>query len=185
MLNPRITVFSLIVGVWFFFAFLMRSRAQASVPIPSLVLEATKVIHSNGSSYEELLVRLMNDGKVEWDARIGDQKDVRESTTITSEQLKSIQQVLDATDKRVLHEKMGPYYGNTDIWSELQLRIGSPNGEFQFSVINPWGERKIKPLPKEVKSIVCEASTLRSKIAKEPLDKMCESGRPSHSPDKS
>jgi hypothetical protein len=170
----------MLVGVCFLFAFLMRSGAQCSVPIPSVVLEATKVIHSNGSSYEELLVRLMNDGKVEWDARIGDQKDVRRATTITSEQVTSIQQALDATNRGGLHEKMGPYYGNTDIWGELRFRIGSPNGEFRFSVINPWpGERKIKPLPQKVKSIICEASKLRSKIAEEPLDKMCESGQPS------
>src|ERR1022692_420843 len=53
---------------------------------------------------------------------------------------------------------------------------GSPNGEFRFSVINPWpGQRKIKPLSKKVKSIICEASKLRSKLAEEPLDEMCQS----------
>ena len=103
---------------------------------------------------------------------------MRQTTTITSEEVTSIQQALDATDKRRLREKMGPYYGNTDIGGKLRLRIGSPNGVFQFSVINPWGERKIKPLPKDVKLIICEASTLRSKIAKEPVDKMCKSAKP-------
>jgi hypothetical protein len=169
--------YSMLVAICFFFPFLMHSLAQSRVPIPKVVLEATNEIHLNGTSHDELFVRLTNDGKVEWDARVGDQKDVRQTTTIPSEEVMSIQQALDATDKHGLHEKMGPYYGNTDGWGELRLRIGSPNGAFQFSVINPWGERKIKPLPKEVKSIVCEASTLRSKIAKEPLDKMCESGR--------
>jgi hypothetical protein len=180
MRKARSPFYTMLVALYFFFAFLMHSLAQSRVPLPKVVLEATNEIHSNGSSYDELFVRLANDGKVEWDARVGDQKDVRQTTTITSEEVTSIQQALDATDKRRLHEKMGPYYGNTDISGELRLRIGSPNGVFQFSVFNPWGERKIKPLPKEVKSIVCEASTLRSKIAKEPLDKMCESGRPAH-----
>ncbi len=180
MRDARAPVYSVLVALYFFFPFLMHSLAQSKVPIPRVVLEATNEIHYAGTSYDELFVRLTNDGKVEWDDRVGYQKDVRQTTTIAPEQVTSIQQALDATDKRGLREKMGPYYGNTDVWGELRLRIGSPNGVFQFSVINPWGERKIKPLPKEVKSIICEASTLRSKIAKEPLDKMCESGRPSH-----
>jgi hypothetical protein len=170
----------MLVAPCFFFPFLMHSFAQSKVPIPNVVLEATNEIHYAGTSYDELFVRLTNDGKVEWDERVGYQKDLGRTTTIASEQVTSIQQALDATDKRGLREKMGPHYGNTDIWGELQLRVGLPNGVFQFSVINPWGERKIKPLPKEVQSIICEASKLRSKVDKEPLDKICESGWQSH-----
>ena len=180
MRNARAPVYSMLVALYFFFPFLMHSLAQSKVPIPRVVLEATNEIHWPETSFDELFVRLTNDGKVEWDERVGFQKPVRQTTTITSEQVTAIQQALNATDKRGLYEKMGPYYRNTDIWGELRLRVGSPNGVFQFSVINPWGMQKIKPLPKEVKSIVCEVSTLRSKIAKEPLDKMCDSGRPSH-----
>ena len=63
----------MLVALYFFFPFLMHSLTQSEVPIPRVVLEATNEIHLNGTSHDELFVRLTNDGKVEWDARVGDQ----------------------------------------------------------------------------------------------------------------
>ncbi|MBZ5643876.1 MAG: hypothetical protein LAO19_14025 [Acidobacteriia bacterium] len=156
-------------------------RLQPLIPranIPRVVLQATNVIHyaAGSADDEQLLVGLTSDGKVEWDTSAGNLKYERETTAITPEQIASVQYALDATDKGGLRDEMGPYNNYIDTWVELRVRIESPNGERQFSVLDPWpGVRLIKPLPKEVKTIICEASKLRAKVAKETLENMCES----------
>ena len=183
MRSARAPAYSSLVAIYSISPFSTRCAAQSKVSSPRVVLEATNVIHYAGgpSKDEELIVRLTTDGKVLWDRSAGYLRYERRATTITLEQVASIQQTLDTTDKSGLREMMGPYNDYIDIWVELRLRIESPNGERNFSVINPWpGEREIKPLPKEIKSIICEASKLRAKIAKDPLEKMCESNPPSH-----
>src|SRR5712691_12173815 len=126
--------------------------------IPRVVLQATNVIHYAAGPRvdEELLVGLTSDGKVQWDTSVGYSKYERRTTTITPEQVSSVQYALDATNKGGLRDEMGPYNNYIDTSVELRLRIESPNGERQLSVINPWpGVRGIKPLPREVKSIIC------------------------------
>ena len=156
-------------------------RLQPLVPranIPRVVLQATNVIHYAAGSADEkqLLVGLTSDGKVQWDTSAGYLRYERETTAITPDQVAAVQYALDATDKSGLRGEMGPYDNYVDTWVELRVRIESPNGERQFSVLDPWpGARLIKPLPKEVKSIICEASKLRAKVAKETLENMCES----------
>jgi hypothetical protein len=146
--------------------------------IPQVVLQATNVIYyaAGSADEEQLLVGLTSDGKVQWETDAGYLKYERETTAITPDQVASVQYALDATDKGGLRDEMGPYNNYVDTWVELRVRIESPNGERQFSLINPWpGVRLIKPLPKEIKSIICEASKLRAKVAKETLENMCGS----------
>src|SRR6266566_9712605 len=68
--------------------------------IPKVVLRATNVIHyaAGPAADEELLVGLNSDGKVQLDTSVGYLKYERETTTISPEQVASIQYVLDATD---------------------------------------------------------------------------------------
>jgi hypothetical protein len=50
----------------------MASGPQSQLSSPIVVLEATNTIHGiGGYQNQQMLVRLTNDGNVEWDKRVG------------------------------------------------------------------------------------------------------------------
>jgi len=154
------------------------SREQASSS--SVVLEATNFRTGFKLREKELLVRLTNDGTVEWDESVRDSKYARRVGTISSQEVEDIRKSLDAIDKRGIRPKMGPYYYVLDVRDELRLRVETAKGGLRFSVKNPWsGLGAAKPVPTEVRLIICEASELRTKMTAEPLplERLCESGQ--------
>ncbi len=126
-----------------------------------------------------MLVRLTDDGKVRWDKRVGEKWE-QQVTSLTARRMSEIKQSLDAIDQSGLRAKMGPYYRYVDTSAELRIRMTTSHGGLTFSVLNPWrGDLTSvliwRPIPKNVKIVVCEVSRLRAQVAREPVDPQCES----------
>ena len=147
---------------------------------PPVVLSATRRISGFDLQDVQLQIRLYGDGKVEWDEGTIDKSYRRRVTSITPAEVSAIRRDLATIETTELHGKMGPYNTYTDTLVEIQIRMMTSQGERMFSAVNPWpGLREIKPLPPEVRSAICEVNILRSKVADEPVNRMCESKTPS------
>jgi hypothetical protein len=112
------------------------AQTNSSQPVP--ILESTNDVYGIGGKDTQLLVRLKQDGTVEWDEPVL-QKPLRREyklrvTSIPREQVLSISKRLAALNKDSFRQKMGPYGSYTDTIVELQIRVGS----IEFSVLNPW-----------------------------------------------
>jgi len=155
------------------------SDTQSRVPAPIVVLEATETVHGIGGYQDgQMLVRLTNDGKVEWDKWVGKAWE-RQISSVTAERVSGIKRRLDAIDKSGVRAEMGPYYSYVDTSVELRIRITTSQGELSFSVMNPWSCDlptclSRKPLPTDVKTVVCEISALQAQVADTSVDQMCK-----------
>lgn len=161
--------------------FLIRSSAWSQAPTSRLLVEAINVIHGVGGTNEQILGRLTENGKLAWENQELTAKDVR-VVTLSEEQLASVKRHIDGIDWSKVSEKMGPYNTYTDSSVELRFRVAAPGGERRFSIINPWpcdlpscslGPKK--PLPAEVKEIVCEIDRLHAQATNSKPDGMCVS----------
>jgi len=154
----------------------MKSNAQSQISTPIVVLEATSIDHQfNGYETQCLFVRLTDDGKVEWDEYVGNAWK-RQTSSVTAERVSEIQRTLDSIDKSLVHGTMGPYHIYVDTSTEFKIRMTSRQGDVSFSVQNPWPPLVIpsrKPMPKDVKAVVCEIARLRAQVANTPVNEMC------------
>jgi hypothetical protein len=159
--------------------------AQTNSPNGVLILESTNNIYGMGGKDSQLLIRLKQDGTVEWDEPVLQKPRGRgyklRVASIPREETTSISNRLAGLTKDSFPAKMGPYGSYTDTWVELQIRIRTSSGIVAFSVLNPWLCRlpscsmgKSKPIPVDVKAIICEVSKLRAQLAGEPFDPMCK-----------
>jgi hypothetical protein len=143
-----------------------------------LVLEARIVTRGIGGIQTSLLLaRLTNVGKGEWEEYDSRRKIRRDSTTISPEEVAAIQQRLDAIDKSVIMPQLGPYGTYIDTFTDLSVGLHSGNGVLKFTIYNPWPNQASHnhPMPNDVKSIICEIWTLHARLAKVPLEPMCDS----------
>jgi len=121
-----------------------------------------------------LFVRLSSDGKVEWETTEWKKPNELHSVKISAERVAAITQSLESVDPKIIEAKMGPFEIYTDTSVELQISVTTANWNRQFLVINPWpGKMTRKPLPKDLKIIICEISRLRSQVAHEEAEAMC------------
>jgi hypothetical protein len=153
---------------------------QSQVSSPTVVLEATNTIHGiGGYQNTRLLVRLTDDGKLEWDKWVGNAWESQVGS-LTTERVSAIKRSLDAIDGSRMHDKMGPYHIYTDTSVELRVRLTTSQGLLAFTVMNPWScETRScltgKPLPKDVKTVVCGINRVRAQVVSdEPIDPMCK-----------
>ena len=149
--------------------------ARSPVSAPIVVLEATSMTRNQGAEMQYLLVRLTDDGKVEWDKYLGNAWE-RQTSSVTAERVSEIQRRLESIDWSLLHDAMGPYHIYVDTSWELQIHVATKQGDVSFSVKNPWPPSVIpsrKPMPKDVKAVVCEISRLHAQVANTPVDEMC------------
>lgn len=145
---------------------------------PTVLLEATSTIRSLGSAYEHLLLRLMDDGKVEYDDW-AENPPKRRTTSISLRRLSEIERALDAVDANAIHGELGPYHVYEDSSVQLRIRIVSKQKTIAFSVENPWGSAHsrcsgCKEMPKSVRSAVCLIDSLRSEVSGTPVDEPCK-----------
>jgi hypothetical protein len=157
-----------------------RGSSKPQTKSPDLVLEARIVTRGIGGIQTNLLlVRLTNDGKAEWEDYVSRTKTRRDSATIPFKEVVAIQQRLDEIDKSVIKPQMGPYGTYIDTNTQLSVRLHSESGVLKFTIYNPWPNDSIhsQPMPKEVKSIICEIWALQAKLAKVPVDSMCDSSQ--------
>lgn len=121
-------------------------------------------------------MRLTSDGKVEWETAEWQKPNELHSGRVAPELVSAVTQRLDAVDAEAIQAKMGPYNRYVDTSAELLIRINSSKWNRQFSVLNPWLHWPVKPLPKELKAVICEVVWLRAQVAKEPVEPMCKEG---------
>jgi hypothetical protein len=151
--------------------------AQSRVASPIVVLEVTTTNSGIGGYHDKhMLVRLTDDGKVEWDRPVGPQAWERLTSSVSAELVYDIERTLKAIDESLIRRKMGPYYVYVDTSVELQVQMTARQGEVTFLVMNPWSSRLVKKaMPKDVKTVVCEISMLQARVANTPIDRMCKS----------
>jgi hypothetical protein len=142
------------------------------------------IIHENiDTTASELFVRVWSDKKVQYQKFDGDSTLV--TSTISDDQLSSLQRRLDVIDTSKIKEHTKPYHTYEHSSQEWQIGIYSRGSGFNFTVINPWPEavpgpklRQGKRLPKEVKAIICECSKIRALVSGEPANPSCDSVHP-------
>jgi len=187
--NARTSVwfglFLIVLGVCFVLSSPADIAAQTNNSKPVLILESTSNIYGIGGKDTQLLVRLKQDGTVEWEESVR-QKPLgrtyqRKVSSISREQVTSISDRLAVLNKDSFRAKMGPYNSYTDTSVELQVRMRTSNGSVVFSVLNPWlctlpscSMGKSKPIPEDVKAVICEVQKLRTQLASEAVDPMCK-----------
>jgi hypothetical protein len=94
-----------------------------------------------------------------------------------------IQRTLDAIDKRLVHSKMGPYNFYVDTSDELQIHMIVGQEHVTFSVVNPWLPGALpnrKPMPRDVKAVVCEIDKLHAEVANIRVNELCKASQTSH-----
>ncbi len=174
-------ILSILMCINFFSA--RASNAQSQVSTPVVVLDATSITRGvGGHEIQYLLVRLTDDGKVEWDKPVGNTWE-RQNTSVTAERVSEIQRTLGSIDKSLVHGTMGPYHVYVDTTVELQIHMTARQGEVTFSVMNPWPPSVIpsrQRMPKNVKAIVCEIDSLHAQVASVPIMQMCRANKSSH-----
>src|SRR5271168_3149948 len=82
------------------------NNARRPVSPPIVVLEATRIVHGQGEKIQNMLVRLTDDGTVEWDKYVGNEWK-RQTSSVSAERVSKIQRTLDSIDKNRLHGAMG------------------------------------------------------------------------------
>jgi hypothetical protein len=174
-------VLSILLCISPFLAMASDVQAQASSPI--VVIEATSTVHANNAYRDQLLlVRLTDDGKVEWDKPVLPRGWERQTGSVSLEQVSEIKRRLHAIHGSSLHGSMGPY-GIYEDWSdELQIKMTTKKGEATFSVINPWASsdhsRRHKRMPRDVRVVVCEIDRLHAQVADVPVKEVCKPTSP-------
>jgi hypothetical protein len=166
-------ILSILISITLFSAAANSVRLPISTPI--VVLEASNITRSQGEEMRYLLVRLTDDGKVEWDKYVGNAWQ-RQTSSVSAERVSKIERTLDSIDKSQLHGAMGPYYVYEDTPVELRIQLAARLGEVTFSVTNPWSEAgtRRKRMPKEVRVVVCEVDGLYAQVASVSVDPMCK-----------
>jgi len=152
---------------------LLPRMAATQTPAP-IVVEATSLIHGiDGYEQKRLFVRLTSDGSVQWETAEWQKPNKLHSTKLASELVSAVIQRLDEVDPKAIRAKMGPYNVYKDTSAELVISISTLKWSRRFSVINPWSARSVKPLPGELKVVICEVDRLHARVAEEPVDAMC------------
>src|SRR5450631_3258111 len=93
-------ILSILTSISLFSAAVNNARWHVAPPI--VVLEATSMTGNQGSEIQYLLVRLTDDGKVEWDKHVGNAWE-RQTSSVSAERVSEIQRTLDSIDKSLLH----------------------------------------------------------------------------------
>src|SRR3984957_9367583 len=149
---------------------------QSGASTPAVVLEATNTTHGIGGHENKLLVvRLTDDGKVEWDKPVGLHVSERQTSSVSAEVVSDIVRSLKAVDQSLFRGRLGPYYLYIDTSDELQVRVAAGPRDLTFLVINPWPSGIVqKTMPPDVKTVVCEISKLHAQVTNTAVDQMCK-----------
>src|SRR5215467_1435156 len=179
MCNSLIFGFTILIGC--LASFCQKTEPPATGQNQRPILTVTDTIHGM-DTVEFLFVQVTSDGKAEWEKFDTGWKRQRSSSVLVAEEFASIVQRLNSIDMSKLSGKMGPYNTYTDTSAELGIRVFTPTGETDISIINPWpctvpscSLGKKRAMPVEVKTLFCEVSALRSQVSGEPLPSSCKS----------
>jgi len=153
----------------------MAGCARPTAPVPVVVLEATHIHHGMGQEAERLLVRLTEDGKIEWDEWKAFPASERHTGSVSANVVSEVQHALNTVDQSLFRSQLGPYYVYIDTSDELQVRMKTKTGPVEFRLINPWSHwRPLKPMPTDVRIVFCEIDSLYAKNANHAVDETCK-----------
>ena len=148
--------------------------AQQPTSPAAVVIEATSTMHFiKNYTDRRLWVRLTKDGKVEWEESLQGKPYELHSAQVSPKQLVTVEQDLNSVDWGKVHGRMGPYNAYIDTSVEVRINALTTGGNRQFSVVNPWPGSPVKPMPPELKRILCELDDLHAQATGEPPHKMC------------
>jgi hypothetical protein len=171
----RILQYVQLTLIWIGAVCSMAACTRPTAPAPVVVLEATRIHHGMGQEASWLLVRLTEDGKIEWDEWKKFPASERHAGSVSASMVSEVQRVLDSADQSAFRPQMGPYYIYIDTSDELQVRMKTKTGPVEFQLINPWsdGLSQQKPMPTDVKIVFCMIDALNAKNARHPIDETC------------
>ena len=151
--------------------------AHAQAISPDVVgLETTLTIKGMSNVGPSLLIRVTRSGKVEWDEYSANVP-VRKTANVSTDQVAEILKRLAPLDQQAFQPRMGPFNMNLDTTSEVHIQFLSTASVVTFTLINPWPSiKKLKPLPKSSKVVLCEAVRLRHQVSGDHYDKFCDDG---------
>jgi hypothetical protein len=169
--------------MWIGAACVMACAVPAAVAPPAVVLEATSTMHGVGG-YEEksLLLRLTEDGKIEWDEWIAPNRLERKTDSVGNDVVSKIQDTLNRVDRKTFRARMGPYYTYVDTSVELEIRMNAKAGPLKFFLVNPWYGDPVprKAMPTDVRTVFCEVDSLYAEKTGVAVDRGCKTKDPSH-----
>ena len=178
-MNPNLVVRTLLAALLFGLNQTpVTTQSNVSTKSP-IILEATNVIHGLGHYVgKTLLIRLREDGTVEWEKDLDAYKREKHVSKISAESMKSIRERLNEIDQSSFAGNMGPYATYVDTWVELKIHLASKEQVKDFTVENPWPSRIRKPVPQPVQQLLCELDRLRSSFVGEELEAGCKDEPP-------
>jgi hypothetical protein len=171
----RILQYVQLTLIWIGAVCAMAGCARPTATVPIVVLEATWKHHGMGEEAERLLVRLTEDGKIEWDEWKAFPTSERHTGSVSANVRSEVQHALNTVDQSLFRSQMGPYYVYIDTADELQVRMKTKTGPVEFRMINPWSSGMPRqPMPKDVRIVFCEIDTLYAQNAQFPVDQACK-----------
>ncbi len=153
----------------------------ASAP-PVVILEATNTHRGIGNYVDKrLLLRLTEDGKIEWDKWTPSNRLERQTGSVSADVVSKVRDTLNGIDYSKFRERMGPYYIDIDTSSELEVRMNAKTGSLKFTLLNPWySGMPREAMPRDVRVVVCQIDALYTQKTGNPPDRTCKSNDSSH-----
>jgi hypothetical protein len=161
--------------IWIGAVCAMAGCARPTATPPAVVFEATNTHRGMGYEEKSLLVRLSEDGKIEWDKWKAPRVVERQTGSVSANAVSEIQHALNTVDQSLFRSKMGPYYIYVDTSDELQVRMKTKTGPVEFLLINPWSSGMPRqPMPTDVRIVFCEIDALYAQKANYAVDQTCK-----------
>jgi hypothetical protein len=161
--------------IWIGAVCAIASCARPTATPPAVVLEATNTHRGMGYEDKSLLVRLTEDGKLEWDKWKAPRVVERQTGSVSANTVSEIQHALNTVDQSLFRSKMGPYYVYVDTSNELQVRMKTKTGPLEFLLINAWSSGMPREsMPTDVRVVFCEIDALYARNAQYPADQACK-----------
>jgi hypothetical protein len=174
----RILPYVQLTLIWIGAVCAMAGCARPTAPVPVVVLEATEIHHGMGQEAERLLVRLTEDGKIEWDEWKAFPASEHHNGSVSANVVSEVQHALNTVDPSLFRSQLGPYYAYIDTSDELRVRMKTKTGPVEFRLINPWSSgitaMPQKPMPTDVRIVFCEIDALYAKNANHAVDETCK-----------
>ena len=140
------------------------------------IVTVVDVMSGIGGVEKHLWLQVEKDGTLEWEDREQSGRNMPHSSKVPASQFAHLQEVLASTDWKEFRRRMGPYNVYKDTGVDLQFVISTRNGERRFSVGNPWPGSQIKPLPLQLKRVICVLESIRLQAEGKSQNNWCATG---------
>lgn len=140
------------------------------------LLRVMEVYSGIGGVEKHLWLQVGKNGMLEWEEHEQSGENISHSSTVSAAQLSHLEEILSSLNWKEFRGHMGPYNVYKDTGVDLQFVIRKSNGDRRFSVGNPWPGGQIRPLPIQLKRLICELESIRSQAEGRPQGRWCSAG---------